>query len=256
MDLDAQWIWTFLLLFARASALAAVAPIFGSKGVPAPIRLGLALALSLGLTPMLIDAVGPHPDNLIAIGAGVVQSALVGIALGYTATLIISAAEMAGQWLDTQIGFGMIHQINPFTNFPSSLLAQFHYLLALTIFAISDGHHILMAGLVRSFEFGSAPTATALAHSAMSGAATLLTQAIMLAAQIAAPAIGALFITDAAMAAVSRAVPQIPVWIVGMPAKILIGLSAVAVALPALLWGSQRIIALIAESLAGLARLL
>ncbi len=257
MSLDTDWFWSVLVGFTRASGLVLLAPVFGSRTVPAPVRVGLAGMIALGLAPVIQPTVGPPPTEWISLITRLVGEALIGLVMGYGVNLIIGAAVMAGELLDQMMGFGMIQILNPLSSFPTSLLAQFHYLLAMVLFALIDGHHLLLLALARSFELGQGTgDFQTLAGGGFELAVRLCSDTLWLCVQIAAPAGGVLFVVDSAMAAVSRAVPQVPVWLIGLPAKIAVGIVALGASLPALVGLSVRMSELTLRFLEGCLRLL
>jgi flagellar biosynthetic protein FliR len=257
MSLDLEWFWAFLVAFVRASGLTLVAPVFGSRLVPVPIRVGLSAVIALALAPLIQPYTGAPPTDWIPLMARLVGEAVIGVVMGYGVSLIIGAAVMAGEVLDTMMGFNLMQVLNPVSSFPTTLLAQFHYMLAMTLFALVNGHHWLLLALARSFETGSGlGSLSAWSDGSLSMAAQLGGEVMMLCVQIAAPAGGVLLVVDGAMAAVSRAVPQIPVWLIGMPAKIAVGVVAMGASLPGLLGISVRMTDLSIRYLENLLRLL
>ncbi|MFN4032308.1 MAG: flagellar biosynthetic protein FliR [Fimbriimonadales bacterium] len=257
MALDIAWFWAFLSAFVRASGLALVAPVFGSRLVPAPIRVGLSAVMALALAPVIQPHIGAPPTEWVPLMARLVVEALIGLAMGYGVSLIIGAAVMAGEALDTMMGFNLMQVLNPVSSFPTTLLAQFHYMLAMTLFALVNGHYWLLLALARSFEMGAGlGSLGAWADGSLATATQLGGEVMMLCVQIAAPAGGVLLVVDGAMAAVSRAVPQIPVWLIGMPAKIAVGVVALGASLPALVGMSTRMTELSVRYLENILRLL
>ncbi|MDM7460825.1 MAG: flagellar biosynthetic protein FliR [bacterium] len=257
MALDIGWFWAFLVAFVRASGLALVAPVFGSRLVPAPIRVGLSAVMALALAPVIQPHIGAPPTEWIALLARLVLEALIGLAMGYGVSLIIGAAVMAGEVLDTMMGFNLMQVLNPVASFPTTLLAQFHYMLAMTLFALVNGHYWLLLALARSFEAGAGLGGlSGWADGSLATATRLGGEVMMLCVQIAAPAGGVLLVVDGAMAAVSRAAPQIPVWLIGMPAKIAVGVVALGASLPALVGMSTRMTELSVRYLENILRLL
>ncbi|GBC94107.1 hypothetical protein HRbin15_02615 [bacterium HR15] len=249
MSLDLQLFWAFLVVFVRASALILQAPVFGSRLVPVSVRVGLSVILALALAPGVKSSVGSPPTEWIPLIMRLMSEAVIGLVMGYGVSLIIGAAAMAGELLDMKMGFGLMQLLNPVSSFPTSLLAQFHYLLAMVLFALVDGHHLLLLALARSFELSGGADLTTLAAQGMHGMVWLAGEMMVLCLQIAAPAGGVLLIVDAAMAAVSRAVPQVPIWLVGMPGKVAIGFVALGASLPALAGVSLRMTDLAARFL-------
>lgn len=242
MSINIEWLWGFIVVFARTGALVSLAPIFGSKNVPVSVRVGLTTAIAFGLSPIVQTHVGMPPSEWTGLILRIGYEVMVGLVMGYVVNLVLMAVMIAGEILDFMMGLSVMQVLNPISAFPTTLLAQFHYMLALVLFALIDGHHLLLQGLLKSFEMsGGAQGAVQMAEIGFNSIATLTTQVMLLACQIAAPAAGILLIVDAALAIVSRAVPQTPVWLIGMPAKIAIGLTAIAFSLPALVWSAMRL---------------
>jgi len=243
MSINIEWLWGFLIVFARTGALVSLAPIFGSKNVPVSIRVGLTAAIALGLSPVVQTHVGVPPSELTGLILRIGSEVMVGLVMGYVVNLVLMAVMIAGEILDFMMGLSVMQVLNPISAFPTTLLAQFHYMLALVLFAMIDGHHLLLqGGLLKSYEMsGVAQGPAQMAEIGFNSITILITQVMLLACQIAAPAAGILLIVDAALAIVSRAVPQTPVWLIGMPAKIAIGLTAIAFSLPALVWAAMRL---------------
>lgn len=257
MSLDTEWFWAFLVAFVRASGLALVAPVFGSRLVPAPIRVGLSAVLAFALAPLIQPYTGAPPTDWVPLILRIAGEAIVGVVMGYGVSLIIGAAVMAGEVLDTMMGFNLMQVLNPVSTFPTTLLAQFHYMLAMTLFALVNGHYWLLHALARSFEtHAGLGSLSAWSNASLTTASQLGGEVMMLCVQIAAPAGGVLLVVDGAMAAVSRAVPQIPVWLIGMPAKIAVGIVALGASLPALVGVSARMTDLSVRYLEQILRLL
>jgi len=236
MNIDTQWLWAFLVAFVRASGVALVAPVFGSRTVPTPVRVGLSTVLALALAPLITSYVGAPPTDWAPLILRLAGEAIIGLAMGYGVSLIIGAAVMAGELLDAMMGVNLIQVLNPVSAFPTTLLAQFHYMLAMTLFALVNGHHMLVMALARSFETSAGLSSLSTwSNASLAMAAQLGSEVLLLCVQIAMPAGGVLLVVDAAMAAISRAVPQVPIWLIGMPAKIAVGFVALGASLPMLI---------------------
>ncbi len=219
----------YLLIMCRVSPLMVAAPFWGSPLVPAQVRLYLALLVSVLLLPVVR---APLPADLATslgslVGAVAVEL-LIGFLLAYAAILLFSAVQLAGQLADIQMGFGVANVIDPLTSAQVTLMGQVQYLVALLVFLLMDGHHIFLRGLVDTFAtappghgLGSALPLTLIVER---GGRLLFT----LAAQIAAPVLTALFLSNLAMGLISRVLPQINIFIVGLPLNVGIGLLAFA----------------------------
>ncbi len=223
--------YTFLLVFARVGGLIAAAPLLGNHAIPRTVRAGFAVVLSLALTPLTATRVGPVPDHLLLLAAAVLKDGLFGLSIGFAARLLFASVEMAGYFVDTQMGFGFINLINPFSEQQSSVLSVFQYQLAITVYLLANGHLALLGAVAESLQ--ALPPGAVHFHGAFGLTATgLLKTMFLLGFRLALPAAGVLLVVDLAFALVARAVPQMNVFVVGMPAKIIIGLMTVALLMP------------------------
>jgi flagellar biosynthetic protein FliR len=140
---------------------------------------------------------------------------------------------MAGYFVDTQMGFGFLTLINPFAEQQSSAMGTFQYQLAMTLYLLSNGHLLLLGALAESFQTllpGGVTPGGAFGMTAL----PMLQQMMGLGFRLALPAAGVLFVVDVAFGLVARMVPQVNVFIVGIPAKIVLGLMTMALVLPAI----------------------
>lgn len=227
-----QLFWTFLVVLFRIAGLMVTAPVFGSPSVPVPVKLGFSVAFAIAITPTTLGKVGTPPDSGLVLMGILLGETLVGMLIGYVVSLFFGAVQMAGAFIDMQMGYGIFQLMNPFTQMPASLLAQFHTLLLMVVYLQVNAHHWLLAALAESF--GAVPPgAVALDASRLQPVLSdVIVQVFVLALRIAAPATAVLIVVDAALAIVSRAVPQMPVFFVGAPAKIAMGLLTLAIVLP------------------------
>ena len=230
-EISIHTFYTFLLVFARVGGVIVAAPLLGNRAIPRTIRAGFALVLSLALTPLTAPKVGPVPQHLLLLAGEVAKDGLFGMSIGFAARLLFASVEMAGYFIDTQMGFGFINLINPFSEQQASLLSVFQYQLAITVYLLANGHLALLGAIADSFQ--TLPAGAVNPHGTFGlTVASLLKTMFVLGFRMALPAAGVLLVVDLAFALVARAVPQMNVFVVGMPAKILIGLTTVALLMP------------------------
>ena len=223
----------FFLVWVRASTLLLAAPMFGMRLIPPPLKLALGLLLAALLTPLLPVA-SPAPAVFSRFLLGVAQEVLAGLLLAFAVTLIFGATQFAGALLGLQFGFSLANVVDPTLTGQETVIGQFYAILTGLVFFTINGHHLILIGLARSFEVAP-PHALALLRpdSAVVPALLSLTAGLFAAAlRIAMPITGALLLADVAMAIMSRSAPQMNVYFVGLPIKILIGFAALLLALP------------------------
>ena len=115
MTMDAALMWAFLLVFVRCSAMLLSSPIFGAQSTPVQVRVFTTLAISACLTFAVGPKVGPLPSDAVTMAAGVAQEVAVGLLLGAFCNLVLQAVQMAGSFLDLQMGLSMSQALNPMT---------------------------------------------------------------------------------------------------------------------------------------------
>jgi flagellar biosynthetic protein FliR len=223
--------YVFLLIFARVGGLVVTAPLLSTPTIPSTLKAGLTLIFSLALVPLTAPLTGSVPEHLFLLAADVIKNVVFGLALGYLASLFFAAVEMAGYFVDTQMGFGLINLLNPFSERQDSVLSMFQYQLATTLYLLANGHLILLGTLAESFRL--LPPSAVTLHAEFGTAILPFIQTMfVLAFRLALPAAGVLLILDIAYGLVARMVPQVNVFIVGIPGKIILGLATVILVLP------------------------
>ena len=138
---------------------------------------------------------------------------------------------MAGSFVGTQIGFGILALFDPARQEHVSVIDQFYTILGTLLFLVLNGHHQMLLAFDRTFQV--LPLAAAIRPDAVAlPLSHLLSQLFAAAMQLALPIFAAVLLTDIAFGLVSRAVPQINVFFLGLPLKVLVGLTLLSLALP------------------------
>ncbi|HHY97481.1 MAG TPA: flagellar type III secretion system protein FliR [Firmicutes bacterium] len=230
-DMLTRQLIIFILLLARIGGMFIYAPIFGSFSIPVRIRVIIALALAGIMTPLLhMKSVGWDGQPL-SLALMVLDEIGVGLVIGFASALFILATQLAGQFIDLQIGFGFVNVVDPVSMRQVTIMGQVAYLLGTLIFLAIDGHHLLISAIAKSYEI--VPPGTGVIFPAIkAGLLELFSGAFAIGFKIASPVIVALLLVDAAMGILARTVPQMNVFIVGFPLKIVGGLFLFALSLP------------------------
>jgi len=215
-----------------------LSPIFGADNVPVQIRVFTTLALASALTFLIRPGVGEVPQNMYVLVMSIGHEIVAGMLIGAMLSLVLQAAQMAGAFVDLQLGLSLSQVLNPIDGVSVSIIGQFKFMLAMIIFLEIDAHHVMLQAFVHSYHAMPAPT-FAMLPSIETSFVGLITQLSLVALQIAAPVAAVSLVVDAALGVIGKAVPQMQVFMVGMPAKIGVGMIAAAVALPALVNGVQ-----------------
>lgn len=226
------WIGSFLWPLFRVGAMVGAAPILGARTVPARIRLGLALAITLVIVPLLPTA--PAVDPLS--GAGLVitfNQLLIGLALGFSLRLVFTAVEIAGQIIGQLMGLGFASMIDPENGVQVPVVSQFYSICAILLFLAFNGHLLLIEMVADSFR--TLPISThGIPLDGLRAVADWGSQMFAGAVLVALPAICALLLVNLAFGVMMRSAPQLNIFAVGFPITLLIGMVIMLVTLPAL----------------------
>lgn len=219
----------FLLILLRVSALLIVAPIFGHRLFLARAKVGLAVMVSMVVFP-LVDGFDV-PEGFFPYAVMMAGEVILGLVLGYVVLLLFIGIQFAGQLAGLQMGFGIVNVIDPQSHDQISIIGQFLNILAILLVLTLDGHHIILNGLLGSFEavpLGGVVLQASIAHKLIA----LSSEVFVIAIKISAPILVALFLISTAMGVLARTVPQMNVFIVGFPVQLAVGLSVLVATLP------------------------
>jgi len=224
-----QQVAAFFLVLARISPLFILAPLFSSKMIPGRVRTIIAVGLAVGLMPVVKH--GVIDLDPLAFAGQVVKEVVVGLAFAYGLAAMFAGLQVAGSLLDTLIGFSFGSLVDPVTGNQSTVIAQLYSLFGVAILIAIGGDAWIIKGLARTYDAVPMLDAPAIG-SLVEGAQVAFSGIFVSAFMIGAPVIIALIITDAAFGVVSRVVPQMNVFAVGFPAKLIVGLVLLGASLP------------------------
>jgi flagellar biosynthetic protein FliR len=219
-----------LLVFVRMSSLFVVTPVFGRREMPSYLKIGLAFFCSYIMVPLLGD-VQVEYSNLLSFAVIVGKEFLVGVIIGFVSFLVFSALYIAGQIIDMQIGFGMINVLDPTMNSQVPLTGNFIYILTTMFFLAIDGHHILLSALFKSYSVLPID-GFAFTEAMVNNMTTIFSEIFLIGFKISIPVIAAALLSEVALGILSKTVPQMNVFVVGMPLKIGIGLLTLYIMMP------------------------
>jgi flagellar biosynthesis protein FliR len=216
------WLATFFWPFIRILALLGAAPVLGHRSIPARVKVALALLVALIVGPTLAT---PAPAALTAAQplSLLLQQLLVGLALGFSVTLIFAAVQLAGDLIGLQMGLSFASFVDPQSAAQEPIVGAVLNIICSLIFLAMDGHLLMVAAVVKSFSI--VPIGPNIAG-ALDWRELLAwgTQIFTLGLQLALPALAALFLTNVALGVLTRSAPQLNLFAVGFPVTLLVGL--------------------------------
>lgn len=211
---------TFLLMLSRIGSYLVSMPILSGRQVPKLMKLGLVITLTylsfltLGVSEDLVFS------NWLELMFFCVQESMMGLIFGMVSTIVFLGIQSAGDLIDTFAGLKMASNYDPITGSSGTLYSTLYNWLAVVLFFLLNGHHYLIKGIVNTFYFLPVGQSTILLNLAQ--LSMIMTKGFLISIQLAIPICMILFLVDLILGIISRSVPQINVFILGMPLKLLI----------------------------------
>src|SRR5512144_1399867 len=143
---------TFMLVFARIGAMVMLLPGLGEVNIPTRVKLSIALLLTLIILPLHRSAYHVDMGSLTALLVMMVHEIVIGIVLGATARVTLSALQVAGAVIAQQMGLGFVTAVDPTQGQQGVLIGNFLTMLGVTLLFSTDSHHLVIAALSDSYK--------------------------------------------------------------------------------------------------------
>ena len=224
----------FMLVFARVGTMVMLLPGVGEMTIPARVRLTIALILAALLLPLHRTAYAIDLTSWGPVIAMLFEELLIGAVLGMTVRLAISCLQVAGSVVAQQLGLGFVTAVDPTQNQQGVLVGNFLAVLGVTLIFATDLHHLVIAALNDSYKIfhpGELPATGDMAALITRTVAT----AFKIGIQLAAPFLVFGLLFNLGLGVLSRLMPQMQVFFIGLPLSILLGLLLLVLVLGAMM---------------------
>ena len=222
----------FLLMLTRCSGIFMIAPFFGSLNIPVTIRAAAAFAFTLVLFPV-VDGLGTvaAPPSVWAFAGSVLAELFIGWLIGFVAYVCFSAIHMAGKVMDMQVGFAVVNVMDPTSGQQIPLIGSLLYNLGIVVFLVTNGHHVIITALVESFRM--VPLAAMQPNLSLTMLLVDFTNGIFVTGmKIAMPVTFAILLVNVALGILARTMPQMNIFVVGIPLQLMVGVGVLSMLLP------------------------
>jgi flagellar biosynthesis protein FliR len=226
LDLSPAWVATVFLLSLRIGALVVASPLFSNLASLVVVRVLLTLTLAATLAPVHGGANAAVALSPGALAGAALAEVAVGLVLAFGVHAAFGAFAVAGRIVDTQSGFGLGAVFDPVTRSGSPVFSIMLNLAAAAMFFAVDGHHAFLRGLV--FSVQQAPPGGGWTGVHPEAAIRQFGLMFSLGVALIAPVMFGLFLVEVALAVISRVLPQMSVFVVGVPVKIVAALALMA----------------------------
>ena len=239
MPIQYQEFKAFFLILIRVSVILLMFPFFSSRVIPVLAKAGLVLIITIILFSVIDNKVVEFPDTLCGMVRMITAELIIGMILGLLVQIVFEGIRMMGQLVGFQTGFAITNILDPQSGVQVSIFSNMAYLVAMVIFLILNGHHILLNAVRESFEIinvGSLSLDRRIFQEIINASGDMFVIAI----KIGAPAIAALLFTKVVFGLITKLIPQMNIMIVAFPIQIVIGLIFFGVSLNVILRFMER----------------
>lgn len=220
----------FLIIFIRISGIFVISPVLSRTDIPMQAKVALCFFISI-IVVYTVD-INYQVDITIARLIYVIfKELLVGITIGFISYLFFISVYIAGQIIDMQIGFGMMNVFDPQSNSQVPITGSMYHIFALLVFLMINGHHWLIKAIINSYEV--VPIGNFIINDEIIKLILrTFSQSFLIGFKISAPVVATIFLTNVLLGIFAKTIPQMNVFVVGMPLKIIIGLGTLLIMFP------------------------
>ena len=231
----------FLLLVFRVGGLVFASPIFGRVNIPGLAKLALIASLGLLFYTVFPQTAPLQYTSVMGFALLVAMELLMGMALAFVTNIFFSlTAFTAGQLIDMQIGFGIVNVFDAQNNTQVPMMGNILNLMMLLVFFAVDGHLRLIEMIYLTLEnmpIGTTILSPAIGHTAIE----VFIRSFLLGVMMALPILASGLMLEILFGMMMRAVPQIHMFVVGIPLKVIVGITIFSVTLPVFAGFTNRI---------------
>ena len=241
---------TFALTLARVATFIHFVPLLGGPNTPRSVKVGLSFAVTIvlfGNQPAdlaLQGAAATHGGvTWLSLGVALGREAVLGGMLGSAFALFLMPARIAGEFIAQESGLTFASVLTASGDGSSNPLAVLFETAASLLFFGLDLHHLFLVALhdsLRLYPMGG----LGLPNIDLAAAVSFAEQGGLL---LAAPVALCLLLTTIVLALMTRAAPQLNLYSVGFPLRVLVSLGALTILLPQMLAGVQGLFGFFVE---------
>jgi len=212
----------FMLVFARVGVLMMLLPGFGERFMPVRARLALAVFLTLALAPIvrpLLPADAFTPQLIVGL---LLLELAIGLMIGLTGRLVVASLQTAGNYVSQALGLAFAESVDPTQGGQAAAVGNLLTLLGVALIFATDAHHLVIAAIRGSYSV-LPPTVVPPTGDVARLALNTMAAGFGVSVQIAAPFIVFGIVFNLGLGVLSRLMPQIQVFFIGVPATIILG---------------------------------
>ena len=227
-------VFHLFLIFARMSVVFMLMPGVSAGYIPVRIRLILALMITILILPIVQDTLPLQPDTPAELVKLIVIEVIIGGVIGGLIQILMAALDMAGHMMSMAVGLMNAFVQDPVAEQQSAIIIGFLNLVAIALIFIIGLHHVMIMAIVDSYSLFQVG-APLFSEDMLSMIVSLMVQTFHMAIRLAAPLVVFEMIFQVTSGILSRLSPQLNVFFVVLPGKIMLGVAILMIVIPTLM---------------------
>lgn len=220
----------FLIVLVRVSGIFIISPVLSRTEIQMQTKVALCFIIS-AITVFSVGLDYEISISLANIFFIIFKELLLGVTLGFVSYLLFISIYIAGQVVDMQMGFGMMNVFDPHSNSQIPITGSMYHIFAILVFLMINGHHWMIKAIIHSYEV--VPIGSFIINAEILKAISqAFAQSFLIGFKISTPVVATIFLTNILLGIFAKTIPQMNVFVIGMPLKIIIGLGTLFLLMP------------------------
>lgn len=216
-----EWVRALILPLFRILGFISIAPFFSDASIPTSVKISAGLVFTLSTLPPIVEPISLDLISLQGLLAILIEISI-GVVLGFSIRLIFAAIDYAGQFIGLTMGFGFASFYDLHSSSTTLPIGSLLNILALLVFISLDGHLLTLSLLIGSTH--TIPINASLELFSLTTLTQLSAHIFSAALQLSLPVIAILLTLNIALAILTKAAPQLNIFVIGFPLSIVVGL--------------------------------
>ena len=225
MSFTVEHVEFYLLVLIRITSFVIGAPIFGYQTIPMKIRLAIGMVLSLAAI-QTVPVIELNYVGVLGFSVLVLKEMIVGLTIGFMCNMCTYIVSFAGQLMDMEMGLSMASTFDPLTNIQISISGNLYVYLVMLMMLISNMHYKILQAILDTFTYFNVGQAV-FDGNLQETAVEFIVNFFLVGFRIVLPVFACMLVINVVLGVLSRAIPQMNMFVFGMQLKVFAGLSLI-----------------------------
>lgn len=232
MSFSVEHLEFYLLILIRIASFIVAAPMFSFQTIPMKVKMAFSILLSI-VVIQVVPVVELEYTGVIGYSALVIQESLVGLVLGFMCNVCVFIVSFAGQLMDIEIGLSMANMFNPLTRIQVTVTGNIYNYLLMLIMVATNMHHYILRAILDTFRYFNVGRAV-FSGNLVEIAVDFMANYFMIGFRIVLPVFACMLVINVVLGVLTRAAPQMNMFVIGLQLKVLVGVLVLLIILPTL----------------------